>query len=105
MTTLKIGIATYEEMRARTLAIASGDLAPKAEDPKVWFTSPERFAKLLSNKNRALLAAISEQHPVSISAIGEELAVLGRKLGLTDEDFVMFEQVRDKKPAEPLRFE
>ena len=71
MTTLKIGIATYEEMKARTLAIARGELATKAEDPKVWFTSPESFAKLLSNKNRALLAAISEQHPPSISALAQ----------------------------------
>jgi len=71
MTTLKIGIASYEEMKARTLAIARGETKPKATDPKVWFTSPESFAKLLSNKNRALLAAIAEQHPQSISALAE----------------------------------
>lgn len=69
MTTLKIGIATYDEMKARTLAIARGELKPKGSDPKVWFTSPESFAKLLSNKNRALLAAIAEQRPPSISAL------------------------------------
>lgn len=71
MTTLKIGIATYEEMKARTLAIAQGKLKPVRGDPKVWFTSPESFAKLLSNKNRALLAAIAEQQPSSISALAE----------------------------------
>lgn len=43
MTTLKIGIATYEEMKARTLAVARGDLTPKAEDPKVWSTSVDGF--------------------------------------------------------------
>ncbi|MFZ5775628.1 MAG: FitA-like ribbon-helix-helix domain-containing protein [Thermodesulfobacteriota bacterium] len=36
--------------------------------------------------------------------LGEELAALGRKIGLTDEDFEVFETVRDKTPAEPLRF-
>lgn len=41
MKTPKIGIATYEEMKARTLAIARGDLTPKAEDPKVWSTSAD----------------------------------------------------------------
>lgn len=71
MTTLKIGIATYEEMKARTLAIAQGSFKPNADDPKVWFTSPDSFAKLLSNKNRALLAAIAEQQPSSISALAE----------------------------------
>ena len=66
MKTLKVGIASYEDMKARTLAIARGELQPKAGDPKVWFTSPESFAKLLSNRNRALLAQISETHPASL---------------------------------------
>jgi plasmid stability protein len=37
--------------------------------------------------------------------LGEALAALGRKIGLTNEDFEVFQQVRDKTPAEPLRFE
>jgi plasmid stability protein len=37
--------------------------------------------------------------------LGEALAALGRKVGLTNEDFEVFQQVRDKTPAEPLRFE
>ena len=55
MTTLKVGIATAAEMKERSLAIARGEIKPSADDPKVWFTSPESFAKVLSNKNRALL--------------------------------------------------
>ena len=35
--------------------------------------------------------------------LGEALAALGRKIGLTNEDFEVFQQVRDKTPAEPLR--
>jgi predicted transcriptional regulator len=66
MKTLKVGIASYEEMKARTLAIARGELRPKAGDPKVWFTSPESFAKLLSNRNRALLAQIADTRPSSL---------------------------------------
>jgi len=65
MKTLKVGIASYEAMKARTLAIAKGELRPKTGDPKVWFTSPESFAKLLSNRNRALLAQIADTHPSS----------------------------------------
>ena len=35
--------------------------------------------------------------------VGDALAALGRKLGLTNEDLEVFG--RDKTPAEPLRFE
>jgi predicted transcriptional regulator len=59
MKTLKIGIASYDEMKAGTLAIARGKLKPKADDPKVWSTSTESLAKVLSNRNRALLAVIA----------------------------------------------
>ena len=76
MKTLKIGIASYEDMKARTLAIARGRLKPKAHEPKVWFTSTESFAKVLSNRNRALLAVIAATHPASL----QELATrTGRK--------------------------
>ena len=66
MKTLKVGIASYEDMKARTMAIARGELRPQPGDPKVWFTSPESFARLLSNRNRALLAQISQTHPESL---------------------------------------
>ena len=76
MKTLKIGIASYEDMKARTMAIARGRLKPKAQEPKVWFTSTESFAKVLSNRNRALLAVIAATHPTSL----QELATrAGRK--------------------------
>lgn len=65
MKTLKVVIASYEDMKARTLAIAKGTLKPKGSDSKVWFTSPESFAKVLSNRNRALLAQIVETHAAS----------------------------------------
>ena len=66
MKTLKVGIASYEEMKVRTIAIARGELRPNAADPKVWFTSPESFAKLLSNRNRARLGQIVDTHPASL---------------------------------------
>ncbi len=37
----------------------------------MWFTSPQSVAKLLSNRNRALLAVIAETQPASL----HELAV------------------------------
>ena len=39
MTTLKVGIASYQEMKARTLAMARGERRIAANEPKVWFTS------------------------------------------------------------------
>ena len=69
MKTLRVGIASYENMKARTLAIAKGELKPKAGEAKVWFTSPESFAKVLSNRNRALLGVIADTRPESILAL------------------------------------
>jgi plasmid stability protein len=43
--------------------------------------------------------------PETRERLGEVLAALSRKIGLTNEDFEVFDQVRDKTPAEPLRFE
>ena len=37
--------------------------------------------------------------------LGEALVALGRKAGLTNQDFEVFEQARDRTPAEPPRFE
>ena len=41
MTTLKVGIASYSEMKARTMAVARGERRVTANEPKVWFTSTE----------------------------------------------------------------
>lgn len=60
MKTMKVGIASYEDMKARTLAIARGELRAKPGDPKVWCTSPESFARVLLSRNRALLAQIAD---------------------------------------------
>src|SRR5260221_13196544 len=76
MKTLKVGIATLEDMKKRTMAIARGRLKPWKDDPKVWFTSPESFAKVLSNKNRALLSVIAATRPDSLQALA---ARTGRK--------------------------
>jgi predicted transcriptional regulator len=76
MTTLKVGIANYDEMKALTLAIAGGRRKLGAQEPRVWFPSTESFAKVLSASNRDLLRVIAEQTPRSL----DELAALtGRK--------------------------
>jgi len=76
MKTLKVDVASVDEMKKRTIAIAKGLIKPSKDDPKVWFTSPESFAKVLSNKNRALLKMIAATHPDSLQALA---ARTGRK--------------------------
>jgi len=72
MKTLKIGIASYDRMKARTMDIARGKHRPAKGEPTVWFTSIESFAKVLSGRNRELLALIAREQPGSLT----ELAAL-----------------------------
>jgi predicted transcriptional regulator len=69
MTTLKVRIASYEEMKARTMRFARGEqrIAPGA--PKVWFTSTESFAEVLSAGNRELLRMTAEKAPSSLDEL------------------------------------
>ena len=76
MKTLHIGIASYKDMKARALEIARGTLKPSPKDPKVWFASAESFARVLSDKNRALLEVIAESNPDSLTELAE---LTGRK--------------------------
>ena len=71
MKTLKIGIAGYDRMKARTMAIARGEHKPARGEPTVWFTSIESFAKVLSGSNRELLVLIAREKPDSLTALAE----------------------------------
>lgn len=70
MTTLRVGIASYDEMKALTLAIARGQRKLAPREPRIWFPTTESFAKVLSAGNRELLRIIAEERPGSL----EELA-------------------------------
>lgn len=52
---------------------------------------------------REILAEVVK--PSSRVRVGEALAAIGRKIGLTNEDVAVLESVRDKSPAKPLSFE
>lgn len=43
--------------------------------------------------------------PESRVRLGDALAALGQTIGLSNEDYEVFDQLRDKTPAEPMRFE
>ncbi len=72
MNRLKIGIASRDTFKQRTLAIARGEFKPRGDEPKVWFESIESLAQILSNQNRALLKLIYEKHPQSLAELAEQ---------------------------------
>lgn len=69
MTTLKVGIASHEEMKARTMWIARGNHRVAPDEPTVWFPSTESFARVLSAGNRELLRIIVEKAPGSLDEL------------------------------------
>ena len=71
MRTLRVGIASYALMKARTVAIARGEYRPPAGEPKVCFTSAESLARVLSERNRALLGIVAESRPESLTRLAE----------------------------------
>lgn len=73
---LRIGIASDIEIRARTIAIAKGDLQPLETDPKVWLRSLKELHTLLSDENKALIDAMRSAPGSTVSELAE---ALGRK--------------------------
>ncbi len=78
MKVIKIGIAPQEKIRERVLAIAKGEVKPKASDPKIWFTSMRSLSQVLSDENRALLDVIRTARLASICELAD---ITGRKQG------------------------
>ena len=71
MKTIKIGIMSQKDIRERTLAIARGSYKPRADEPKIWFTSIRSLAEVLSDENQALLQVITEKKPNSIRELSD----------------------------------
>ena len=68
---LRIGIASRAQMKARTLAVARGEHKRAADEPKVWFTSMESLAQVLSTKNTLLLELIRRARPASLKELAD----------------------------------
>lgn len=65
------------------LAIARGDYKPKANAPKIWFTSMKAAAQVLSDESRALLRTIAATKPASIAALAAETGASVRRVSRT----------------------
>jgi predicted transcriptional regulator len=103
MTTLKIGIASAADYKARTMAIARGELKPTAQSPKVWFTSIESVAKVLSDRNRELLSVIAEEKPESLQELVERTGRAKSNLSRTLKTMERYGLVRmEKRPNKAL---
>ena len=71
MKTLKVGIASREAYKKRTLAIAKGEYVPARGEPKIWFESLGTLSQVLSDQNRDLLKLILETSPQSLNELAE----------------------------------
>ena len=99
---LIVGIADYDDMKARSLAIARGEYSVKRGEPKVWFTSLESFAKVLSKRNVDLLQIIDEHQPVGYKELeslsGRKISSLSRTLRTMERyGLVRLEKGPDRK--------
>ncbi len=97
MTTLKVGIADYGEMKDRTMRIARGEEKPAPDDPKVWFTSTESFAQILSSGNRELLRVIDEHSPGSLEELSQMTGRTKPSLSRTLKTMASYGLVRMEK--------
>ncbi|MDX8412417.1 MAG: hypothetical protein R8K46_11195 [Mariprofundaceae bacterium] len=73
MKTIRIGVASDQEIRSRVLDISAGRIKPSPQEPKIWVRSIDEFRKLLSEKNVNLLAAIRRLRPNSVSDLARSL--------------------------------
>lgn len=105
MKAIKIGIMPQDQIRARVLAIARGELKPQHGEPKIWFTSMKSLAEVLSDSNRELLNIIRDTRPESVTSLAE---ATGRTPGnlsrtlKTMSNYGIVEMRREKKQVRPI---
>jgi predicted transcriptional regulator len=96
MKTLHIGIAPAGYVKRRMLEIARGG-KPLPGEPKLWVSSLESLAKVLSERNMLLLQIIRSSRPQSLTELarlsGRAVSNLSRTLhGLERLGLVAFEE-------------
>src|SRR5947207_1252131 len=62
-----IGVMSLDDYKKRTIAIAKGEYKPSKDEPKIWFSSMQSMAHVLSEENQYLLKLIIEQKPQSVA--------------------------------------
>lgn len=69
---LHIGIAPKDYVHKRMLGIAKGEIKLARDDPRVWFTSFEALARVLSRQNMMLIEILREKEPESVTELAKE---------------------------------
>jgi len=67
---LRIGVASREYIKQRTIAVARGHSLGR-DEPKHWVTSLDALARVLSEKNMILIEMIRETQPESLTELAE----------------------------------
>lgn len=71
MNRLRVGIASRDEYRKRTMDIVRGKYVPRTDEPKLWFDSLATLSQVLSERNQSLLRLIIETQPESLQELAE----------------------------------
>src|SRR5712691_10125193 len=83
MKVLRIGIASTDVFKARTIAIAERRLKVRVGEPKIWFSSAQSLGKLI-DENWPLLQEIRRRPPRNMTELaqrsGRSLSNLSRTL-------------------------
>lgn len=102
--TLKVGIAPREAIARYTRDVVAGRRRRTANDPDIWFTSVESFAKVLSERNRELLVLIAERRPDSLDSLAAASGRAKSNLSRTLHTMARYGLVRlDKGEGRKLR--
>lgn len=105
--TLHIGVASREFVKRRTMEIVSGKRPPVPGEPKLYVTSLDALAKILSEKNMLLLDMIRASQPQSMTELaklsGRAKSNLSRTLhGMERLGLVSFDEKAGKKVPNAL---
>jgi predicted transcriptional regulator len=88
MKVLRIGIASMDAFKARTVMIAKSRAKPKPGEPKIWFSSAQSVGKLIDD-NWPLLQEIRRRPPRSMTELAERT---GRSLSNLSRTLKSLEQ-------------
>ncbi|MCE4347679.1 plasmid stabilization protein [Xanthomonas hortorum pv. cynarae] len=99
MRNIEVNEVTHEVL---TMAILTVRNVPDEVHRALRLRAAEHGRSTEAEVREILESAVKSQKRIRM---GDALAELGRRVRLTNDDFAVLDQVRDKVPAEPMRFE
>lgn len=107
---LHIGIAPRARIHKRMLDVAKGTQKQRPGDPRVWFTSWEALARVLSKKNMLLIEMIRDTEPESVTELAQKVGrtktnVLRSLKILKEFEIVDFEEGEGGRKAPRLNYD